>query len=71
MLSRSYAKIRQIVTHSGVDRAVAQADSRRLPNTATRVRALVKSYGIYGGQGGTGAGSLRVPRFPLLIHSFR
>jgi hypothetical protein len=42
------------------DRAVAQAVSRRL-------RALVRSCGICGGQSCTGAGYLRVLRFPLPI----
>jgi hypothetical protein len=45
------------------DRAMAQAVSRRLPTTAARVRARVRS----GGQSGTGAGFLRVLRFPLSI----
>jgi hypothetical protein len=42
-------------------RAVTQAVSRRLPTPAARVR----SCGICGGQSGSGAGSLRVLRFPL------
>jgi hypothetical protein len=44
-------------------RAVAQAVSRRLPTAAARVR----SCGSCGGQSGTGAGFLRVLRFPLTI----
>jgi hypothetical protein len=35
--------------------------------TAARVRARVRSCGICGGQSGTGAGFLRVLRFPLPI----
>jgi hypothetical protein len=46
--------------------AIAQAVSRRLPTAAARFRDQVKSYGIYGGQSGAGAGFLRVLLFPLL-----
>jgi hypothetical protein len=46
-------------------RAIAQAVSRRLPTTSARVRAQVKLCGICSGQSGTGAGFLRVLRFPL------
>jgi hypothetical protein len=48
-------------------RAIAQAVSRRLHTADARVRAQVRSYGIYGGQSGTGAGFLRLRRFPLPI----
>jgi hypothetical protein len=48
-------------------RAIAQAVSRRLPTAAGRVRARVRSCGICGEQSGTGAGFLRVLRFPLPI----
>jgi hypothetical protein len=48
-------------------RAITQAVSRRLPTAAARVRARVRSCGICGGQSGTGAGFLRVFRFPLPI----
>jgi hypothetical protein len=48
-------------------RAIAQAVSRWLPTAAARVRALVWSSGICGGQNGAGAGFLRVLRFPLPI----
>jgi hypothetical protein len=48
-------------------RAIAQAVSRRLPIAAARVRAVVRSCGICGGQSGTGAGFLQVLRFPLPI----
>jgi hypothetical protein len=49
-----------------VDRAVAQAISRSLPTAATRVRVWA-ACGVCGGQSGTGAGFLRVLRFPLPI----
>jgi hypothetical protein len=49
------------------DRAIAQAVSRRLPTSAARVPAQVRSCGICGGQSGTGAHFLRVLRFPLPI----
>jgi hypothetical protein len=49
-------------------RAIAQAVSRWLPSAATRVRARVWSWGICGGQWcPTGAGFLRVLRFPLPV----
>jgi hypothetical protein len=48
-------------------RAIAQAVSRWLPTAADRLRSQVKSCGICGGQSGTGAGFLRVLRFPLPI----
>jgi hypothetical protein len=51
----------------GVGRAIAQAVSRRLPTATARVLSQVRSYGIRGGQSGTGAGFLRVIRFPLPI----
>jgi hypothetical protein len=50
-------------------RAIAQAVSRWLPTAAARVRTRVWSSWICGGQSGTGAGFLRVLRFPLPIHS--
>jgi hypothetical protein len=53
--------------HTLHGRATAQAVSRRLPTTAARVPAQVKSCGICGGHSGTGAGFLRVLRFPLTI----
>jgi hypothetical protein len=46
--------------------AVAQAVSRWLPTAAYRVRVRA-ACGVYEGQSGTGAGFLRVLRFPLLI----
>jgi hypothetical protein len=46
---------------------IAQAVSRRLPTTAARVPAQVRSCGICGGQSGTRAALLRVLRFPLPI----
>jgi hypothetical protein len=51
----------------GPGRALAQAVSRRLPTAAARVRAQFRSCGICGGQNDTGAGFLRVLRFPLSV----
>jgi hypothetical protein len=51
----------------GVGRPVAQAVSRRLLTATARVRAQVRSCGVCGGQSGTGAGFLRVLRFPLPV----
>jgi hypothetical protein len=50
-----------------IGRAIAQAVIPRLPPAAARVRAQAKSFGISGGQSGTGAGLLRVLRFPQSI----
>jgi hypothetical protein len=47
-------------------RAVAQAVSRWLPTAAARVR-IQAACGVCGEQSGTGAGFLRVLRFPLPI----
>jgi hypothetical protein len=47
-------------------RAVAQAVSRWLSRVAAPVRVRA-ACGVYGGQSGTGAGFLRVFRFPLPI----
>jgi hypothetical protein len=49
-------------------RAVAQAVSRCLPTAVARVRVRA-ACGVCGGQSGTGAGFLRVLRFPLTNHS--
>jgi hypothetical protein len=46
---------------------MAQEVSRRLPTTAARVRAQVRSCGICGGLRGTGAGFLRALRFSLPV----
>jgi hypothetical protein len=51
-----------------LDRAVAQAVSRCLPTAAARV-FVHAACGVCGGQSGTGAGFLRVLRFPLPIIS--
>jgi hypothetical protein len=45
-------------------RAIAQAVSRQFPTAAARVRALIRSCGICGGQSGTWVGFLRVLWFP-------
>jgi hypothetical protein len=50
-----------------VDLVIAQAVSRWFSTAAARFRAQLKSSGICGGQSGTGAGFLRVLRFPLPI----
>jgi ribosomal protein S14 len=50
----------------GLGRAVAQAASRWLPTAAARVRVRA-ACGVCGRQSGTGAGFLRVLRFPLPI----
>jgi hypothetical protein len=47
-------------------RVVAQAIGRWLPTAAARVR-IRAACGVCGGQNGTGAGFLRVLRFPLPI----
>jgi hypothetical protein len=49
-----------------IGRAVAQAVSRWLPSAAARVRVRA-ACGVCCGQSGTGAGFLRVLRFPLTI----
>jgi hypothetical protein len=46
---------------------MAMAVSRWFPTAAARVRVLLKSYGICGGQSGIRTGFLRVIRFPLSI----
>jgi hypothetical protein len=52
-------------TKLGNGRATAEAVSRWLPTAAARVQSRVWSSGICGGQSGTGAGFLRLLRFPL------
>jgi hypothetical protein len=46
---------------------IAQAISRRLPTSVSRVRSQVRSYGISGAQIGTRSGFLPVHRLPLPI----
>jgi hypothetical protein len=53
------------VMHTG--RTMDQAISRWLPTETNQVRVHVRSCGICGGQSATGAGSLRILRFPLSI----
>jgi hypothetical protein len=47
-----------ILDYPHVGRAIAQAVSRRVPTAATRVLIQIRSFGICGGQSGTGAGFL-------------
>jgi hypothetical protein len=56
----------EAVTKQQLGRAVAQAVIRWLPTAAARVRVRA-ACGVCGGQIGTGAGFLRVLRFPLPI----
>jgi hypothetical protein len=60
---RPYNKV--IIRHI-CGRAVAQEVRRWLPTAAARVRVRA-GCGVCGGQSGTGAGFLRVFRFPLPI----
>jgi hypothetical protein len=53
-----------------VSRAIVRAFSRRLPTAAACVRSQIRSCGICEGRSGTGAGYLRVLRFPCQF-SFR
>jgi hypothetical protein len=57
--------VSQVNRHMG--RALAQAVSRWLPTAAARGRVRGRARGVCGGQSGTGAGFLRVLRFPLPI----
>jgi hypothetical protein len=54
-------------TSLGRGRAIGKAASRRLPTAASRVQYQVRSCGICGGLSGSGAGFLRILRFPLPI----
>jgi hypothetical protein len=62
-----YATILSTSLSAYVDRVIAQAVSRRLPNATARFRAQVRSCGNCGGQSGTGAVFLRVLGSPLQI----
>jgi hypothetical protein len=52
-------------TEGNTGHIIAQAVRYRPPTAAARVRSQVKLHGLYSGQNGTGAGFLRVLRFPL------
>jgi hypothetical protein len=68
MIGRENRSTRRKPAPSG--RAVAQAFSRWLSTAAARVRARA-ACGVCGGQSGTGAGFLRVLRFPYQsFHQF-
>jgi hypothetical protein len=68
LLNYKFQKEKTIEVSLKPGRVIAQAVSRRLPTAAARVPTQVSSCGIYGGQkSGTGAGFLRVFRFPLPI----
>jgi hypothetical protein len=54
-----------IASREATDCAATQELSRRLPTAAAQIRAQVRPCGICGEQSGTGAGFLRVLRFPL------
>jgi hypothetical protein len=64
LIIRSSSFITYLTIHSS---DVNPHPNRRLPTAAARVRAQVRSCGIRGGLSGTGAGFLRVRRFPLPI----
>jgi hypothetical protein len=66
-VSALMADVCNISSKISLSRAIAQAVSRRLPTAAARVRTQLRSCGICCGQSGTGAGFLRVLRFPLPI----
>jgi hypothetical protein len=46
----------EIIKLQKLDRAMAQAVSRRFPTAVARVRAQVRARGIWGAQSGTGSG---------------
>jgi hypothetical protein len=63
LLQRPLMIIRSAVMYE----IIALAVCCRLPTAAPQIRAQVRSCGIYARQNGTGAGFLRVFRFPLTI----
>jgi hypothetical protein len=64
--TKSYS-MKSISKLISLGRAIAQAVSRWLRTSAVSVRARVRSCRIFGGERDTGAGFLRVLRFPLPI----
>jgi hypothetical protein len=68
MFSVGAYEVNQIlIPNKGVDCGRGFRGCCWLPIAAARIRAQVRSCGICGGQTGTGAGFLRVLRFPLPI----
>jgi hypothetical protein len=66
-LYRNFYRVNSDEVLWNVDRAIAQAVSRRHPTAEACFHVQVKSCGISGGQSGNGAGFLIALRFPLPI----
>jgi hypothetical protein len=66
-----YVCISDINKSHSLGRGMAQAVSRRLPTADARVRAQVTPCGICGGLSDSGAGFLRVLRFPRQLSFHR